>query len=478
MSKLISVLSNLAEFLLDVAWRQKTIRAFIFIAVIFGIALAALLASSIHIGGFERGGEGPLGLTLGLDLQGGAFLLYESALPEATEEDMKVVANTIERRVNAFGVAEPTVQVMGLNRIMVQLPGVADVEEAKKLIGLTARLEFKERICLVDEPGNPCEKPENHEDVPIPEAGPKGLTGDDLARAWPGQHGTTGAPIINMQFNSRGTPIFADFTRRVAGDNMKRIAILLDDAELLAPVVKSPILGGTGIIEGSTQNPFTQQEVRTISIQLNSGRLRVPLSLVQESTVDAILGADSLQKSLQAGLVGLALVLVFMVVYYRMAGVVAALALVIYSVIAVAIFKLLPVVLTLAGIAGFILSIGMAVDANILIFERMKEELRRGRTLFSAMDVGFRRAWTSIRDSNVSTFITCAILYWFGSRLGASLVQGFAFTLFIGVAVSMFSAIVISRNLLQLAGLTPVGKKAGLFTPEPLSQPARAGRES
>jgi len=472
MSKLISVLSNLAEFLLDVAWRQRTIRAFIFIAVIFALALAALLAPGIHIGGFERGEEGPLGLTLGLDLQGGAFLLYESADPEATEEDMKVVASTIERRVNAFGVAEPTVQVMGSNRIMVQLPGVADVEEAKDIIGATARLEFKERTCLVDEPGNPCEKPENHEDKDI------GLTGDDLARAWPGQHQTKGTPIINVQFNSRGTPIFADFTRRVAGDNMKRIAILLDDAELLAPVVKSPILGGTGIIEGSTQNPFTQQEVRTISIQLNSGRLRVPLTLVQESTVDAILGADSLQKSLQAGLVGLALVLVFMVVYYRMAGVVAALALVIYSVIAVAIFKLLPVVLTLAGIAGFILSIGMAVDANILIFERMKEELRTGRTLFSAMDVGFRRAWTSIRDSNVSTFITCAILYWFGSRLGASLVQGFAFTLFIGVAVSMFSAIVVSRNLLQLMGMTAVGKKMGLFTPEPLSQSARTGRGS
>ena len=475
---MLSALSSSVEFLLDVAWRQKNVRAFIFIAAIFAIALAALLAPGIHIGGFERGGDGPLGLTLGLDLQGGSFLVYKSAKPDVTEGEMKAVARIIERRVNQLGVAEPTIQVVGSDRLMVQLPGVADVEEAKQRMGRTASLVFNERTCLVDEPGNPCELPENHKDVPIPEAGPKGLTGDDLARAWPGQNQTTGAPLIHIEFNSRGTPIFADFTRRVAGKEDKRIAIFLDDEELLSPVVKSPILGGQGVIEGSIQNPFTQQEVSRISDLLESGRLPFSLNLVQESTVDAILGADSLQKSLQAGLVGLALVLVFMVVYYRMAGVVAALALVIYSVIAVAIFKLLPVVLTLSGIAGFILSIGMAVDANILIFERMKEELRRGRTLFAAMDVGFRRAWTSIRDSNVSTFIICAILYWFGSRLGASLVQGFAFTLFIGVAVSMFSAIVVSRNLLQLVGMTPAGRKAGLFTPEPLQQAARAGRGS
>jgi preprotein translocase subunit SecD len=220
------------------------------------------------------------------------------------------------------------------------------------------------------------------------------------------------------------------------------------------------------------------ERVRTIAIQLESGRLPVPLKLVKESTVDAVLGADSLRRSLMAGLVGLALVFLFTIIYYRVPGIVAGMALLIYASIALAIFKLLPVTLTLAGIAGFILSIGMAVDANILIFERMKEELRGGRTLASAMEVGFNRAWPSIRDSNVSTFITCAILYWFGSRLGASLVMGFALTLFIGVAVSMFTAITVSRNLLQLVALTPVARRLNLFTPEPLRRPAEVGGRS
>jgi len=463
---------GLLSSLVGVAWGRRTIRAFIFILIIVGVSLAVVLVPDIHIGGFERGGDNLLGLTLGLDLQGGSHLVYEAADPDATEDDMKVAANTIERRVNAFGVAEAAIQVVGGDRIMVQLPGIADVEEAKKLIGQTARLEFKERTCLVDEPDNPCEKPGNHEDKDI------GLTGDDLARAWPGQEQTKGTPIINIQFNSRGTPIFAEFTKRIVGDNMKRIAIILDNTELLAPVVKSPILNGTGFIEGSLQNPFTIDQVQRISVQLNSGRLRVPLNLIHESTVDAILGADSLQKSLQAGLVGLGLVLLFMVVYYRMAGVVAALALMNYTIIALAVFKMLPVALTLAGIAGFVLSIGMAVDANILIFERVKEELRTGRSLSSAIETGFRRAWPSIRDSNISTLLTCVILYWFGSRLGASLVQGFAVTLFLGVVISMFSAIVISRNLLQLIGLTAVGRIPSLFTPERAREAVRVTRGS
>jgi preprotein translocase subunit SecD len=192
----------------------------------------------------------------------------------------------------------------------------------------------------------------------------------------------------------------------------------------------------------------------------------VPLTLIQESDVDATLGADSLRRSFQAGLVGLGLVLVFMVAYYRVPGLVACGALMIYAILALATFKMLPVTMTLAGIAGFILSIGMAVDANVLIFERMKEELRTGRTLSSAMEQGFDRAWSAIRDSNVSTFISCAILYWFGSRLGTSLVQGYAVTLFIGVAVSMFTAITVSRNLLQFVAMTPLAKNLGLFSPE------------
>lgn len=450
----------------------RILRASIFIVIILGLSLAAILVPHINIPGLKRGGEGPLGLVLGLDLQGGSYLVFQAADPDATEEDLAVAASTIERRVNAFGVSEAVVQVLGSDRIMVQLPGIADVEQAKALIGQTALLEFKERTCLVDKIDNPCERPENHEDRDI------GLTGDDLSRAWAGQDQTRGAPIVNIQFNSRGTSIFAELTKRIAGDNMKRIAIILDGEDLLAPVVRTPILNGTGYIEGSVQNPFTIEEVQRIAIQLNSGRLRVPLEVIQERTIDATLGSDSLAKSLQAGLVGLGLVLLFMIVYYRMAGVVAALALVNYVVIALAVFKLMPVTLTLAGIAGFVVSIGMAVDANVLIFERMKEELRTGRSLSSAMETGFRRAWPSIRDSNISTFITCIILYWFGSRLGASLVQGFAVTLFLGVAISMFTAIVVSRNLLQLVGFTPVGRLVSLFTPEGMKTAIRTARGS
>jgi preprotein translocase subunit SecD len=452
---------------------RRSLRLFILIAAIVGLSVASLLVRDIHLalGGlhFDRAGKGPLGLKLGLDLLGGSHLIYEADIPDPTPEQMDGVLSTIERRINAFGVAEPIVQRMGDKRLVVQLPGVRNIEEAKRLIGQTARLEFKERQCLVDPRVEDCDKEGNHIDKDT------GLTGDDLARAWPGTHQTKGTPIVNIQFKARGTEIFADLTRRMAGKPEYRIAIFLDNEELLAPVVERPILDGTAYIEGGD---FTMERVRTIAIQLESGRLPVPLKLVKESTVDAVLGADSLRRSLMAGLVGLALVFLFTIIYYRVPGIVAGVALLIYASIALAIFKLLPVTLTLAGIAGFILSIGMAVDANILIFERMKEELRGGRTLASAMEVGFNRAWPSIRDSNVSTFITCAILYWFGSRLGASLVMGFALTLFIGVAVSMFTAITVSRNLLQLVALTPVARRLNLFTPEPLRRPAEVGGRS
>jgi preprotein translocase subunit SecD len=282
-----------------------------------------------------------------------------------------------------------------------------------------------------------------------------------------------------MQWNSRGTPIFADLTERIAGVDTKRIAFILDGQDLVAPVARAKIPDGSGYIEGSIQDPFTLEEARTLAIQLNSGRLPVPLNLIKESTVDAVLGADSLEASMKAAIVGLSLVVVFMVAYYRVSGLVASGALFIYALITLSIFKMLPVTMTLSGLAGFILSIGMAVDANVLIFERMKEELRTGRSLTSAAEAGFQRAWTSIWDSNVTTFLACAILYWFGTRTGGSLVMGFALTLFIGVAVSMFTAITVSRNLLQLLVMfTPMGKKPGLFTPEPLARatkPAAGG---
>ena len=267
---------------------------------------------------------------------------------------------------------------------------------------------------------------------------------------------------ISIQFNDRGSEIFSDLTRRIAGVETKRIAIILDGEELLAPVARAWIRDGRSEITGN----FTREEVRTRAIQLDSGRLPVPLKIIQESDVDALLGSESLEKSLIAGMIGLGLVMVFMVAYYRMAGVVAAVSLVVYSLIVLAVFKMVPITLTLSHIGGFILSIGMAVDANVLIFERMKEEVRIGRTLASSMEVGFNRAWPAIRDGNVSTIITCIVLIWFGDRLGGGLITGFAISLMIGVLASMFTAVVVSRNLLQLLAWIGLGRRINLFTPE------------
>jgi preprotein translocase subunit SecD len=238
----------------------------------------------------------------------------------------------------------------------------------------------------------------------------------------------------------------------------------MDGRTLLAPVARAWIRDGRTVISGN----FNREEARSLAIQIESGSLDVPLRLIQESDVDALLGSESLKNSLIAGLVGLGLVFIFMIIYYRMAGVVAAFALVFYTIIVLAFFKMIPVTLELAHIGGFILSIGMAVDANILIFERMKEEVRIGRTLASSMEVGFSRAWPAIRDSNISTMITCLVLLWFGDRLGGGLVTGVAISLFIGVAVSMFTAVVVSRNLLQLMAWIGLGGKINLFTPESL----------
>ena len=379
---------------------------------------------------------------------------------DPTTDQMEGVKLTVEKRINPFGVTEPVIQLMGSNRLLVELPGIDDVEEVKRLIGQTARLEFRERTCR---PGLDCDTLEGHE--PDKETG---LTGDDLARAFASTHPQKGVPTVSLQFNSRGTRLFREMTTRLFG-TPNRFVIYLDDDELIAPVVIQPILTGNSFIEGPT---FTPTSVRTLAIQLESGRLPIPIKVVQQQDVDATLGAESLRKSLIAGAAGLSLVLLFMVLYYRAVGVVAALALVVYTATVLAIFKLVPVTLTLAGAAAFVLSIGMAVDANILIFERMKEELRLGRTVGAAIEIGFGRAWPSIRDSNLSTFITCAILFWFGQRLGVSVVSGFGLTLFIGVAVSMFSALTVTRALLHLMAATGLGHRRRWFTPEPLPSPA------
>tara|TARA_Y100000590_G_scaffold418260_1_gene518831 strand:+ start:67609 stop:69417 length:1809 start_codon:yes stop_codon:yes gene_type:complete len=584
------------------------------IIVSFCSVVLAYQEFDVSLGSFNinRGDDTLLGLQLGLDLEGGSHLVYE-ALPtegeEVSEDQMDGVIRTIERRVNSFGVAEPIIQRMGGDRVLIQLPGVGvtkailqfpvdvtedeirnvlasvdrpeseineqedgsfivelpsliserrdaegnvtrvgerqsiedalrrqftdtkirvafseeveaeliqqvmegwldttintlnnlqydiivkqlmpeqrdyleeelakqfdsfvsfytedmtvtitgGVEEAKRLIGQTAQLELKERTCLNDisDITQSCHDPEYHVDNPL------NLTGDDLLRAYASMHPSMGVPVVNLEFNDEGAKIFGEHTQRIAGTN-NRTAFYLDDVLLIAPVAMQAITGGRAYIQGPD---FTMTRVRTIAIQLESGRLQVPLNLIQELDVDATLGEDSLAKSVVAGLIGLGLVLLFMAIYYRLPGVLACLALIIYSIIVLAILKLWPITLTLGGLAAFILSIGMAVDANILIFERMKEELRAGRTLIASIETGFNRAWPAIRDSNVSTFITCAILFWFGTRLGTGVVTGFAVTLFIGVAASMFSALTVTRTLLRIAGMSPLSRFSVLYAP-------------
>ena len=654
----------------------------IFIVVLAVLAGLALGFQTIRISDFERGDDTLLGLSLGLDLQGGSHLVYQvdqAKLPtnpitgdtvQPTKDQMDALLSIIERRVNSAGLGEPILQLLGEDRLLIQLPGIRDPGRAKALIGETASLVFKHRIIEVekeipgltsddvisfqigtilpegtlDDAGLPPFRPGDSTTaiplVPEPEPAPDaeatpasdatpaagetptaeatpsadatpaadttptadataeaegtptpevdestaipamllelepdaaqvllelfdrlqlsliatpggvavhpdflgiavegetaqpalvsgqplaalpdgtffvipgaplimhvpdtdkfliilgnaalpvedvmerfaedsalvfteldgavdediGLTGEDLARAYPGQHQTSGFPIVNIEFNTEGTRKFGEITSEIAGTG-DLLAIFLDEEELIAPRVNQPITRGVAFIEGQD---FDFERVSEISLLLEGGRLPLDILLIQERDIDAILGADSLAKSVVAGLVGLTLVLAFMVAYYRVPGLIAALALVIYAALLLAVFKMLPVTLTLSGVAAVILSIGMAVDANILIFERMKEELRAGRTLLSAINIGFNRAWPAIRDGNVSTLITCAILFWFADTLGATIVQGFAITLAIGVLISMFTAIIVSRTFLRLMAATAVARKLVVFVP-------------
>jgi protein-export membrane protein SecD len=320
-------------------------------------------------------------------------------------------------------------------------PIAPSINKTNELFGPEVEFELVEIIGAIDE------------DV--------GLTGDDLSRAYAGTHQTTGMPIVNIEFNAQGAKRFGELTRDLLNTE-DRLAIFLDEEELIAPGVNQVITGGSAYIEG---RDFTPDRARDISQLLEAGRLPIPIELIQERDVDAILGADSLKKSVLAGSIGLLLVIIFMVLYYRIPGLIAGIALILYASFVITVFKLIPVTLTLSGVAAAILSVGMAVDANILIFERMKDELRSGRTLLTSINVGFNRAWPAIRDGNVSTLITCVILFWFADTLGASIVQGFAATLAIGVLISMFSAITISRTLLRLVATLAISKRTDWFVP-------------
>ena len=599
----------------------RTVAIVVVLVVLAGLILGF---QRIQIGGFERGGDTVLGLSLGLDLQGGSYLVYEAEeIDPVTGEgrvpspdEMAALKRAIERRVNASGLGLPIIQILGENRLLIQLPGISDIERAESIIGETARLVFMHReygvtrdlteledddvlsieadfipaelleaaqlpsseplpafpevmtatsteatatstatttpedlppVLVVDFTSGGAGKfsavvdrltddfnesmerasageflPPSRLDVSIEGETPLrfdisgiavarvgsstrfvlpfpqdaqgeqvtdlevaremlgdgstvlfseiltqvdtsiNLTGDDLARAYPSQQSQSGAPIVVLEFKERGAKIFGDLTSRIAGSPTDAIAIFLDDEELISPTVSSAITSGAAIIQG---RDFTVERVRDVALLLEAGRLPIPINQVEKRTVDAILGADSLRKSAIAGMVGLGLVLLFMVLYYRVPGVAAAVALFIYAALILAIFKIIPITLDLSGVSAAILSVGMAVDANILIFERMKEELRAGRTLTSSVNIGFNRAWPAIRDSNVSTLITCAILFWFADQLGASLVQSFSAALAVGVVTSMFSAIVITRTLLRVVASTNLAGRARLFVP-------------
>ncbi len=405
---------------------------FIFILATIGLAVYVALPATTTFLGRENT------IRQGLDLQGGVRLVYELDLSAAGETERNSAIDStrdvIERRVNTTGVTEPVIQpskVGGAETVVVELPGITDVQQAIDLIGKTAQLDFREQSS------------ENPDDWIA-----TGLTGKQLQNAAVTFDQTTNAPLISLKFNSEGRDLFAQITGRNVG---KPVAIFLDEQVLSAPTVQEAITAGEAVITGQ----FTVPEAREIVSLLNAGALDVPIKLIEQRTVGATLGEESVKKSLVAGVIGLTLVVLFMLINYRVAGLAAVLALAGYTTIVLALFKLIPVTLTLSGIAGFILSIGMAVDANILIFERMREELREGRDLKLAMEEGFKRAWPSVRDSNVATIITSAILFF----TTTGLVRGFALTLALGVLVSLYSSITASRAFLRLfAGINPLRK--------------------
>lgn len=453
--------------------------------LIFGLAIAAVVII-LQPQGFPE-------LRLGLDLQGGSQLTLQAQptpeVPEIDERDLEALQRVIENRVNGLGVSEAVVQTAGEDRLIVQLPGVSDPEQAERVLGGTAQLEFRpqragtegqlqieqqvlqEHIFERDRAlaaGNQEEAAQVQAAIDKSQEAianlfePTELTGDKLTDALARPVGAGNSWEVTIEFNREGADLFADLTRRVAGTG-RSLGIFLDQELISAPSVDAQyaevgIAGGQAVISGR----FDAEAARDLEIQLRGGALPVPVEVVENRTVGATLGRDSIRRSLLAGIGGLVLVLLFMAIYYRLPGIIANLALLIYSLLTFAAFILLGVTLTLPGIAGFILSIGMAVDANVLIFERTREELRAGKSLYRSIESGFYRAFSSILDSNVTTLIACLVLF----LLGTGLVRGFALTLGIGVVISMFTALTCSRTLLFFAITFSQLRKPELFIPK------------
>lgn len=456
--------------------RQRSLLALIVVLVIAAIAVMLTIP-----------------IPLGLDLRGGSQLTIQvkptAEIKQITEKELEGVKKVVEGRINGLGVSEPVIQTVGADKILVQLPGVNDPEQAERVLGGTAQLEFREQ-----KPGtetqlfafqasraelkakqqelrtsndsaaiakNQEELQKNNQAIAeLFESTNPPLIGKYLQNAY-GEPTQGNNWNVAIRFNQQGGQLFAELTKSLAGTG-RGIGIFLDNELISSPSVgpefaAAGITGGAAVITGR----FTAQQANDLGVQLRGGALPVPVEIAERRTVGATLGKDSIQSSIYAGIGGLALVLIFMVVYYRLPGLIADLSLIIYSLLTWACFALLGVTLTLPGIAGFILSIGMAVDANVLIFERTREELKAGKSLYRSVESGFYRAFSSILDSNVTTWIACAALFW----LGSGLVKGFALTLALGVAVSMFTAITCSRTLLFVAISISSLRKTELYCP-------------
>jgi len=426
------------------------------ILIIFILCLLVILP-------INQGLLGQKDFILGLDLQGGLHLVYKADLsgvePGDEAEVMDGVIAVISNRINPLGVTEPNIEKQGEDRIVVELPGLDITDAQKERLGRTALLEFRELV--IDG---------NGEEQWIPATGTIDGQEKVLNSSYfkENTYVTTdpfAGVLLIFEFDEEGARLSEEITGRLIGQSLGIFEgdepLLGEDGQPIAPIIQS-VISDKGQIEGLSLN-----EASELSKQLNAGRLPVPLEVIYEQTVSPILGADFVDLSVKAGLIGIALVMLFMIAFYRLPGLIASLALVFYGSLVLALFKMIPVTLTLAGIGGFILSIGMAVDANVLIFERMKEEFNAGRTPRAAIEAGFNRAWTAIRDSNITTFIVCGILYWVGSSIVAGApVMGFALTLFIGVAVSMFTAIVVTRTLLRLVVGSRLAQKKTYFSTE------------
>lgn len=393
---------------------------------------------------------------LGLDIQGGMQVVLRADMSEIDEinrlDALQSAREIILRRVDLYGIAEPTVQtaVSGNDyRLLVSLPGVSDPQEALQLVGQTAQLDF--RLLMETEATVSAEIGEDTDETtlstqPSIEFIETGLTGKQLNRSSVQFDPTTGEPLVALEFNTEGAQIFADITKTYTGE---MLGIFIDNGLIMAPRINQAILTGEATITGG----FNLDEAKQLSIQLNAGALPVPIEILEQRTIGATLGRESIEHSLQAGLIGLGLVMMFMILYYGTKGIIASIALVIYAFLTAAVYKTMGVTLTLPGVAGLLLSIGMAVDANILIFERMKEELRVGKPFSRAMELGFGRAWDSIKDANLATIITALILinpFNFAFLNTSGLVRGFGITLLIGVLLSLFTGVVVTRTLMRL----------------------------